>query len=77
MTNIEIEQAVDELKKMQKVLDDKETEVVLEDIRSILGHVTFCMIVLIEENTKVRKKLDKAFTKHINKRGSTPENLYS
>jgi len=73
----EIEQAVDELKKMQKVLDDKEIEVSPEDIRSILGHVTFCMIVLIEENTKVRKKLEKAYEKHIPKRGGTGENLYS
>lgn len=77
MTNNEIEQAVDELKKMQKVLDDKENEIELADIRSILGHVTFCMIVLIEENTKARKKLDKAYEKFINKRGSKGANLYS
>jgi len=73
----EIEQAVDELKKMQKVLDDKEIEISHEDIRSILGHVTFCLIVLIEENTKVRKKLEKAYEKHIPKRGSKGANLYS
>jgi len=77
MSAVEIEQTVDELKKMQKFLDDKETEIEIEDIRSILGHVTFCMIVLIEENTKVRKKLDKAFTKHIIKKGGTGENIYS
>lgn len=72
----EIKQAVDELKNMQEDLDDKEVELELADIRSILGHVVFCMIVLIEENTKVRKKLERAYEKHIPKRGSGLD-LYS
>lgn len=77
MTNIGIEKAVDELKRMQETLDDKEEEIEPEAIRNILGHVVFCLIVLIEENTKVRNKLEKAYEKHIPKVGSKIENLYS
>ena len=66
----EIKQAVDELKNMQKDLDDKKVEMRIVDIRSILGHVVFCMTVLIEENSKVRKKLEKAYEKYVPKKGS-------
>ena len=72
----EIKQAIDELKRMQKNLDDKEVKLDLSDIRSILGHVTFSLIVLIEENSKVRKKLEKAFEKNMPKRSGSSE-LYS
>jgi len=65
-----IKQAVEELKKMQKDLDDPEVELELVDIRSILGHTVFCLTVLIEENSKVRKKLEKAYEKYVPKKGS-------
>ena len=77
MTNIDTEKAINELKEMQKVLDDKENEMEIAEIRNILGHVVFSLVILIEENTKVRNKFEKTFTEHIGKKGGTPENLYS
>lgn len=50
--------ALVELKNMQEVLDNKEKEVSIETIRSILGHVVFSITVLIEEFLQVRKKID-------------------
>jgi len=74
------EKAVDELKRMQRALDNKEEEISLELIRNILGHVVFSLVTLIEENIKVTDRMEKIIepiTKNINNRGSIPNNIYS
>jgi len=74
------EKAVDELKRMQRALDNKEEEISLELIRNILGHVVFSLVILIEGNMKVTDRMEKIIepiTKNINNRGSIPNNIYS
>jgi len=63
----EIESALQELKKMQKYLDDPDEEVSFNNIRNILGHVVFSLVVLIEENNKVRDKINKVFEQNTTK----------
>jgi len=49
--------ALEELKNMQEILDDKEKKANIDDIRSILGHTVFSVTVLIEEFLKMKKKI--------------------
>lgn len=76
----DIENAVAELKKFQEAIDDSKREMNLDEIRAILGHVVFSLVILIEENMKVTdrmKKIIDPITKNINNRGSTLDNIYS
>jgi len=80
MADIDIKKAVVELKKFQEAIDDPKREMNLDEIRAILGHVVFSLVILIEENMKVTdrmKKIIEPITKNINNRGSTLDNIYS
>jgi len=72
-----VDQVLKELKTMQEELDDVENvEVTLETLRIAVGHLTFCLIVLIEENNKISKKLNKVFGEHIEHKDNA-NSLYS
>jgi len=80
MTDIDIKKAVTELKKFQEAIDDPKRELNLDEIRAILGHVVFSLVILIEENMKVTdrmKKIIEPITKNINNRDSIYDNIYS